>query len=60
MYSIRNQSWGRVCKNVERIRAVEETSLAKTIFAEEPGVSWGEALRRSAAILDGQTIEMEK
>ena len=56
MYSHTNPAWGRMMrekeKEVDRSRREAETALAARIRAENPGFTWGEAMRRAALRLD--------
>ena len=52
MYSQLNPVWGRMMREKEteaaRSRHEAETALAARIRAENPGFTWGEAMRRAA------------
>ena len=52
-WSDANPAWGRMMREkqneTERSRREAETALAARIRAENPGFTWGEAMRRALA-----------
>ena len=50
-WSDKNPAWGRMMREkeneTERSRREAETALAARIRAENPGFTWGEAMRRA-------------